>query len=150
MDIRAGNKYPAGALSNFAAYTFVIDGIVCSSMEGFLQSLKFKSPEMQVEICKLIGMNAKRRGYGKNWWKRQTLWWQGQPVNRHSEGYQTLITRAYDMLFEQSEKFKKALSAAGKDATFTHSTGKSKETETILTEREFCSQLMRLKNKLND
>jgi hypothetical protein len=31
---------PARALSNLAPHGFEIDGIVCASMEGFLQSLK--------------------------------------------------------------------------------------------------------------
>lgn len=34
MDIKAGNGYPAGALSNFARRGFVIDGIEYQSMEA--------------------------------------------------------------------------------------------------------------------
>lgn len=52
MDIGSQNSYPASALSNFAPHPFIIDGIECNSMEGFLQSLKFKNPEMQKEVCK--------------------------------------------------------------------------------------------------
>lgn len=47
MDIGSGNGYPSAALSNFAPHPFTIDGIQCNSMEGFLQSLKFKDEEMQ-------------------------------------------------------------------------------------------------------
>jgi len=148
MDVGAKNSYPAGALSNFTAHSFVIDGIPCASMEGFLQSLKFKSPEMQAEVCTYIGFKAKKKGYGKNWYSTQTLYWRGKPILRYSQDYQDLLTRAYDAMFEQSAKFRNALTAAGRNAVFTHSIGKSKESETILTEREFCAQLMRLKNKL--
>ena len=42
MDISSGSSYPASSLSNFAPHPFIIDDIECSSMEGFLQSLKFK------------------------------------------------------------------------------------------------------------
>lgn len=53
MDIGRGCGYPASSLSNFAPHPFVIDGVECASMEGFLQSLKFASPDIQVEVCKL-------------------------------------------------------------------------------------------------
>lgn len=53
MDIGAGNGYPQSALSNFAPHPFVIDGVKCNSMEGFLQSLKFESQDMQQFVCTL-------------------------------------------------------------------------------------------------
>jgi predicted NAD-dependent protein-ADP-ribosyltransferase YbiA (DUF1768 family) len=148
MDVGSNNPYPAGALSNFTANTFVVDGVKCGSMEGFLQGLKFKSKDMQAEICTYIGFGAKKAGAKKNWQTTQTLWWKGVSIPRKSEKYQLLITAAYDAMFEQSPKFKNALRAAGKDAVFTHSIGRRNEAETVLTEREFCSQLMRLKRKM--
>lgn len=42
LDIGSGKDYPSNALSNFAPHPFIIDGVECNSMEGFLQSLKFK------------------------------------------------------------------------------------------------------------
>ena len=65
MDIKSKKPYPAGALSNFAPRPFVIRGIDCCSMEGFVQGLKFKSPEMQKEVFKLTGMAAKKKGARK-------------------------------------------------------------------------------------
>ena len=53
MDIGSRAGYPASALSNFAPHRFIFDDVECASMEGFLQSLKFKSPEMQKEVCEL-------------------------------------------------------------------------------------------------
>lgn len=47
MDIGSKCGYPASSLSNFSPHPFVIDGVECSSMEGFLQSLKFSSIDMQ-------------------------------------------------------------------------------------------------------
>ena len=148
MDVGSRNAYPANALSNFSPHPFEIDGVQCASMEGFLQSLKFKDSNMQVEVCKLVGIKAKNKGRNKKWYETQTLWWQGTPMKRGSKDYQELLTRAYDALFE-NESFKKALKAAG-NCTFTHSIGRRKIEETILTQREFCSQLNRLRDKLNN
>jgi predicted NAD-dependent protein-ADP-ribosyltransferase YbiA (DUF1768 family) len=36
MDIGSSNGFPAGTLSNFSPHPFVIDGVECNSMEGFL------------------------------------------------------------------------------------------------------------------
>jgi len=144
MDIGSGSKYPAGALSNFSPHPFVIDGIECNSMEGFLQSLKFKSPEMQEEVCKLVGYAAKKKGRNKNWQQSQTLYWRGKEIPRKSQEYQDLLDRAYEAMYENT-KFKKALEAA-KGSNLTHSIGKSKESDTVLTTREFCSRLTKLRD----
>lgn len=149
MDIGSSNKYPANALSNFAGHRFIIDEIQCNSMEGFLQSLKYKNPEMQKEVCSLIGLKAKFKGKRKKWWRTQTLYWKGKEIDRHSEQYQMLIDVAYECMFNQSLSFKKALRASNK-AVFTHSIGKRDAHRTILTEREFCSRLRKLKEKLDN
>ena len=115
-------------------------------MEGFLQSLKFKSPEMQEEICSLVGRAAKQRGFLKNWKTRQTLWWRGVPIKRNSDEYQELLDRAYIAL-SKNTKFMKALKATH-NATLTHSIGRSKPSDTILTTREFCSRLTKLRDGL--
>lgn len=146
LDIGSGKDYPSNALSNFAPHPFVIDGVECNSMEGFLQSLKFKEPEMQKEVCKLVGKAAKFKGKKKKWWQDQTLYWQGVAYKRESQEYQDLLDRAYAALAE-NEGFKKALLASG-NAVLTHTIGKRKETETILTAREFCSRLTSLRNYL--
>lgn len=147
MDIGSGSGYPASALSNFAGHRFIFDEIQINSIEGLLQSFKFKEPHIQVEVCKLIGKAAKFRGKPKKWYRDQTLYWKGVPYKRDSKEYQELITRAYEACFEQSESFKNALIASG-NANLTHSMGKNKQSETVLTEREFCSRLMNLKKKL--
>ncbi len=147
MDIGSGHGYPSSALSNFAAHPFEIDGVKCASMEGFLQSLKFKDPTMQAHICSFIGKKAKFAGKGKAWWKTQKLHWLGIEYDRHSSAYDDLIRRAYDAMFE-NEGFRDALKAAG-DAVFTHSIGKNDPSKTVLTEREFVRHLNRLRNRLN-
>ena len=146
MDIGSGSGYPSCALSNFAPHPFTIDGILCNSMEGFLQSLKFSSPEMQVQVCSLVGKAAKFKGKKKKWWQTQKLYWQGVEYDRHGEEYQRLLDRAYDAL-AQNSGFRSALLATG-TAALTHSIGKSNPSETVLTKAEFCGRLMRLRERI--
>ena len=148
MDIGGNSSGVAGRLSNFTARNFIFDGVECNSMEGLLQSFKFENEEIQKHVCTLIGITAKRRGQKRNkaWKSKQTLWWKGVAYSRKSKEYQELITKAFDALFT-NEKFKADLLSTG-NAVFTHSIGKNKESETVLTESEFCRQLHRLRGFL--
>ena len=148
MDIGSGTGYPSASLSNFAPHPFSIDGIECASMEGFLQSLKFKDPLMQKEVFKMVGKQAKFKGKNKKWWKDQTLYWQGKAIPRSSEEYQILLDKAFEAL-SQNAGFQKALLATG-DATLTHSMGKKKQTETVLTTKEFTSRLTKIRTSLKE
>lgn len=144
MDIGSTNGYPSAALSNFAPHPFIFDGIEVASMEGFLQSLKFKNPEMQKYVCTLVGRAAKFKGKDKNWYREQKLYWQGQEFKRDSKEYQILLNKAYNALYKQNEGFRKALEAS-KPGILTHTIGKTKENETVLTQSEFCGRLMKLR-----
>lgn len=144
MDIGSGKSYPSNSLSNFAPHPFEIDGVQCNSAEGFLQSLKFKSVDMQEEVCKLVGYAAKKKGRNKNWQQSQTLYWKGIEIKRKSQQYQDLLDKAYTRLYENT-KFRAALEAT-KGMTLTHSIGKTSENETVLTIREFCSRLRKLRD----
>lgn len=148
MDIGSKCGYPAAALSNFAPHPFVFDGVQCASMEGLLQSFKFHQPHIQVEVCKLVGLAAKRRGqtHTKTWQRVQVLWWKGVAYDRHGQGYQDLLDRAYDAL-ATNEGFCKALLAT-QDATLTHSIGRSNPRETVLTQAEFVRRLHRIRGRL--
>lgn len=148
MDIGSGKGYPASSLSNFAPHEFVIDSITCQSMEGFLQSLKFQDKEMQKHICTLVGKKAKFKGSRKNWKKTQTLYWQGTPLKRDSKEYQDLLDRAFEEL-SKNTSFKKALLTTN-NATLTHSIGKNKISETVLTRQEFISRLTRIRTRLQE
>ena len=147
MDIGSGHGYPADALSNFAPHPFVLDGIECNSMEGFLQSLKFSNPDMQREVCKLVGRAAKVKGKKKNWYVKQVLYWQGKEIPRDSDEYQLLLDRAYMAMATQNRGFQCALLAT-QNAALTHSIGKSKTNETVLTRSEFCSRLTKIRTML--
>jgi predicted NAD-dependent protein-ADP-ribosyltransferase YbiA (DUF1768 family) len=148
MDVGSKQGYPASALSNFSPHPFVIDGIECASMEGFLQSLKFSNTEMQKHICTLVGFKAKLAGKAKNWQREQILYWNGKEYQRQSQDYQDLLDRAYKAL-SQNDSFRRALLATH-NAVLTHSIGRKDEKETVLTKNEFCSRLMRIREELRN
>lgn len=147
LDIGAKHGYPANALSNFAAHPFVMDGVDCASMEGFLQALKFNKPHIQVEVCKLTGIRAKNRGkeHNKHWKLEQKLWWGTTEYDRHGDEYQHLLDIAFLELTRQSPEYRQALIDTG-DAKLTHTIGRTSEFDTILTQREFCRRLERLRD----
>ncbi len=146
IDIKAKAPFPGGALSNFAPYPFVFDGVSCACMEGFLQSLKFRDISEQKHVCGSPGSIAHSLGRKIDWRESGRLWWLGTPFDRLSDDYQQLLDRAYDALFEQSPTFRAALKAAG-EARLTHSIGKSDPCETVLTVEEFCTRLERLRQR---
>ena len=146
MDIGSGAGFPEASLSNFSPHPFVFDGVECASMEGLLQSLKFSNPDMQKHVCTLVGKKAKFAGKKKKWWRTQTLFWQGIEMRRDSAEYQRLLDKAFDAL-SQNTSFARALLATG-DAKLTHSIGKSRQSETVLTHAEFCSRLTAIRARL--
>lgn len=139
MNIGSGNAYPANALSNFSPHPFVYWDVKIASMEGFLQSLKFDKPHIQVEVCKLVGRAAKMRGKARNkaWQTKQTLWWKDVAYPRDSAAYTNLVYGAYRSMYEQSASFRNALGASGK-SVFKHTIGHNDSSKTVLTEKEFC------------
>lgn len=144
-DIKSGCKYPLSSLSNFAGHSFTIDGVQCNSMEGFLQSLKFKNPDMQLNVCLLIGRAAKFKGKKKNWKRTQTLYWRGVAIPRRSQEYQDLLDRAYQAMYDQCKSFRKALHLT--NGRLAHSIGKRNEADTVLTQKEFISRLHKLRDE---
>ena len=118
----------------------------CSSMEGFLQGLKSDKVQIQLSIARDVGLKAKRRGAkrNKNWKSKQTLWFFGIPMKRDSKTYQDLLDVAFNSLF-RNEKFKKNLLSTN-GMVLTHSIGKRKIQDTVLTVSEFCSRLTKLRD----
>lgn len=154
LDIRSRNGWPVYALSNFYHNSFVIDGVSCRSMEGFIQSLKCSDTNEQIRVCKMRGKRAKQ--FGKKTknnshydFIKNGVFWNGVRYNRMMDEYQGLIRQAYRAMFEQCPKFRDALAASGSKMLF-HSIGKTNPTKTILTEKEFCSILTELRKELYD
>lgn len=146
MNIGSGNTYPSNSLSNFAPHGFEVDGIKCASMEGFLQSLKFSGVDMQEHVCTLVGIKAKRKGSKKRWQPTQTLHWRGVDIKRESQEYQDLLDKAFNALAKNT-KFRKALLASN-SAVLKHSIGRTSQSETVLTIKEFCGRLTKIRSQI--
>lgn len=146
LDIHSKGYWPEDELSNFYPHSFVFDGVECASMEGFLQSLKYKDINKQCEICALTGRDAKDRGSG-TWVFNQDLYWKGKQYNRHGIDYLRLVRNAYDAMYSQCEDFRKALKAVGNKRLF-HTIGKTNPHDTVLTEGEFIQMLDLMRDRL--
>lgn len=152
IDINSIGEYPCNALSNLYKRTFIFEGVKCHSMEGFLQSLKFRDADDQIAICLLDGIRAKRSGRNAPDWRiNQTLYWKNQRIDRRSGEYIDLLTAAYDAMFDQCPDFTQALIDTH-DHLLTHSIGCNDPKETILTTKEFISLLEHYRSilKLDD
>lgn len=148
--IETGFKYEGLArdVSNLCPYAFVLDGVSCGSMEGFLQSLKTNDPDVKRRIAAMHGFQAYREGQNHNYWKdSQTLYWNGESHPRLSKKYQRLIERAYDACFDSNPDFAAALSLTG-DSILKHSMGKRNPTNSTLTEHEYIYNLYRLRARV--
>lgn len=150
MDIHSKGEYPACDLSNFAEHKFYIDDVKCLSMEGFLQSLKFRSIKKQKQVCLLSGKEAKnftKHTFAQLRWRiTKTLYWQGKRINRYSDEYQFLLDKAYNELAKNKE-FSEALRCTH-ESYIVHSVGKKNMCKTVLTEYEYISRLERIRQDL--
>ena len=141
IDIYSKGIYPANTLSNLTKHPFIIDHVECGSMEGFLQSLKYRNPQKQIIICKLYGKAAKKAGQHKYFWRIfGIVWWKGQAFNLYSDELQRLIDQAYIELFLQNADYQKAIEAIGQSKLI-HSIGKTDMRRTILTEYHFIRRI---------
>lgn len=144
LDIRSNGQYPSGVLSNLCSNGFRFEGMVCGSMEGFLQSLKQKDRDKQRQICSMKGGNARKHSV-TSWQTDQIVWWKGQAIDRQSEEYQKLLRRAYQAMFDQSERFRAALMST-RGITLVHSSGEENPYKTILSKNEFCQILTEMRD----
>jgi hypothetical protein len=144
LDIRSNGMYPSGVLSNLCSNAFRLDGVLCNSMEGFLQSLKHQDPNKQRQICQLKGGNARKRSVN-SWQTDQIVWWREQAIDRQGNDYQRLLHRAYQALFDPNERFRAALMAT-RGITLTHTSGETDPFKTILTASELCSILTEIRD----
>lgn len=147
VNIHSKSKvYPEAELSNFYPHAFVVDGVECASMEGFLQSLKHRRASAQMKICRLVGGDAKDAGAKKRLWRwLGRVWWQGRAYRRDSAELYALVRRAYSELYRQNGGFRDALNST-RGATLTHDIGSHDPRKTILTEEEFISHLVAVRD----
>jgi predicted NAD-dependent protein-ADP-ribosyltransferase YbiA (DUF1768 family) len=145
LDLGYRNGGLGKRLSNLFAYPFVLDGVKCGSIEGFLQSLKQEGLEEQAMVAELAGYTAYKVGQvGNNWKVLQVLWWCGVAYDRTSRKYHDLLERAYDACFDANAEFREALLETGADA-MTHVMGHHDPKDTTLTEWEYIYNMYRLR-----
>ena len=87
LDIRSNGLYPSNVLSNLCSNGFCFEGMICGSMEGFLQSLKRQDIDKQRQICSMKGGNARKMSV-TSWQTDQIVWGKGQAIDRQSQTYQ--------------------------------------------------------------
>lgn len=108
IDIRTDGLYASNVLSNLCSNGFRFDGMVCGSMEGFLQSLKRKDHDKQRQICSMKGDYVGKMSV-TFWQTEQIVWWEGQAIDRQSNDFRQLIHRAYKEMFDQNERCRTVL-----------------------------------------
>ena len=133
-------------LSNLYHNEFVFDGQTFPSFESFLQCLKFSYPDEQLALASMCAKEAKEKGKTRSWQMSGFLYWKGQPINRYGREYQQLLDRAYDALCENAEFAETLRRSKGK--LLIHTIGKNRRKDSVLTQVEFCSILMKKRHRL--
>lgn len=147
LDIYSSGLYPANVLSNLAFKPFVFDDVECSSIEGFLQSLKIKDPEEQRKVCILYGGSARKKSKKYlSWTIDKKLYWQGKEYERNSIEYKELLYRAFKTCYEQNVTFRNALNST-KGINLSHNKGKDDINDTVITSKEFIEILLKIRDE---
>lgn len=147
MEIGNGKGPVLSQLSTMANHTFVIDDVTCVSLESFIQSLKFEKSTQCISVAGDKPKTAKERGKKQfNWHRSGTVSWKGQPMDRDSALYWHFLEHVIREMTRQCPIFAKALvDTQGTDITCI---GKSRESETPMTEAEFIRLLSKERNYL--
>ena len=141
--------WPGSILSNFAQTPFVIDGVVCSCSEAFIQALKFPDPEEQREICTLQGQEVLERGskVTDRIFSAGSVWWRGDTLPLHSIEHFQLVKRVLVAKFTQSMLARDALIGSG-NAILTHDFGRPKGGRESLPVEVFCRIVTDIRGEL--
>lgn len=144
-NICAKGRHSEDILSNNCNNDFCFEGVQCSSMASFLQSLKYKDAVLQAKIC-LEDANYLGRYDSSDWQEDQILWWKGEPIQRQSCKYIHLIYKAYNELYLWCGRFRDALmDSIGKKLVY--DTDCNDTHQYVLTDKEFIRILTKLRNR---
>lgn len=144
-NICAKGRHPEDILSNKCNNDFCFEGVQCSSMESFLQSLKYQDIALQAKIC-LEDANRLGQYDSSDWQKDQVLWWKGEPIQRQSRKYMRLIYKAYNELYLWCARFRDALMGSiGKELLY--DTGCNDIHQSVQTDNEFIRILSKLRER---
>jgi len=132
------DDWRARRLSNFSADSFVLDGEKISSVEGFIQGIKFpEGHPTRKQAFQSVGVEARR--YRRKA-ERKLVWWKEKAILYGSSEHRRLIEKAIRAKFAQNNEALKALLAT-EGMTFTHNLGHSESPNTILPAQVFCDIL---------
>lgn len=142
-DIHTKGRPPEDILSNLCDNDFCFDDAQCGCMESFLRALNYQDIDLQKNICFMKACESEKY-VSSEWQKDQTLWWKGEPIDRHSPEYAALIRGAYKAMFMWCARFRDALmGSVGKRLVY--DTGSNDSTKDILTDDEFCEVLTEIR-----
>lgn len=148
MEIGNGKGPVLSQLSTMANHTFVIDDVKCTSLESFIQSLKFERATQCISVAGDKAKTAKERGKKQfNWCSNGHVHWKGQPMDRDSALYWHFLEHVFMEVAKQSSSFATALIESG-DLEFT-CIGKSLPSETPITEKEYVRLMNKTRNFAN-
>lgn len=142
-DIHTKGRPPEDILSNLCGNDFCFDDVQCGCMESFLRALNYRDMELQRKICFMTACESEKY-VSSEWQKGQTLWWKGEPIDRHSPEYAALIRGAYTAMYLWCGRFRDALMRSG-EKRLIYDTGNDDPTKTILTDQEFCEVLTEMR-----
>lgn len=137
------------SLSTPFPHNFTFHGIKIRSVEGFLQSLKYKDEKTKQHLINCYGSEVcflRSSNFDENLKDEGYLYFEGKKIDRYDIEYQELLNELYLSLCSNST-FESSLRATG-DRELLYSTGIEDPTKTLLTSREFADRLKIIRNAI--
>src|SRR5882724_3811396 len=92
------SDWRAYVLCNFTAFPFLLDDVLCASVEGLIQGIKYAPGDpRREEAFSSWGMKAKKLGQDA---KREWVWWGDKRYKYGSSAHHRLIARALRAKFK--------------------------------------------------
>lgn len=126
-------------LSNLAFAHFFIEGRECNSFEGFYMGIKRSGDEIQNEIFKMFGFNAKNRTK-----KTKHIYFNGRTMQAGSKEHHELLFQAQVAKYTQHKESHDALMATGNTLLY-HKVGRD---SILYPARVFCRHLTTIRSML--
>lgn len=145
LNISGGSSdWRESMLSNFPLCPFILDGVLCASIEGFVQAIKLPIGHPDRESIFLMwGSRAKKMGALA---ENKFIWWQGKTIEYGSPAHHYLIAMAIEAKFAQNHGAARAL-ATTVGYTLIHEVG-PESPKTSLPKEVFCKILTDLRIKM--
>jgi predicted NAD-dependent protein-ADP-ribosyltransferase YbiA (DUF1768 family) len=145
LNISARSEDPrARALSNFAPFSFCLDGTLFASREGFIIALMLEDRSFErFKTIVLAGFEAKKMA---KFAKREFIWWERQRFKFRGPEHVALIERGIRACFVQNPQLMKLLLET-EGLTLIHDLGRPESSKTSLPAVEFCAILTSIREE---